>query len=43
MFIVAQLVGGVAAAGLILVLYPDVGEVAEDVVVPDGDDLTLDR
>jgi glycerol uptake facilitator-like aquaporin len=43
MFIVAQLVGGVAAAGLILVLYPDVGEVAEDVVVPHGDDLTLDR
>jgi glycerol uptake facilitator-like aquaporin len=37
MFIVAQLAGAVAATGLILVLYPDVDEVAENVVVPHGD------
>ena len=34
MFIVAQLVGAVAATGLILGLYPHVGDVAGDVVVP---------
>ena len=40
MFIVAQLAGAVAATGLILVLYPHVAEVAQDVVVPhpDGQD-----
>lgn len=38
MFIIAQLVGAVAATGLILVLYPRVAEVAEDVVVPHQDD-----
>jgi glycerol uptake facilitator-like aquaporin len=38
MFIVAQLVGALAATGLILVLYPDVSEVAEDVIVPHPDD-----
>jgi arsenate reductase len=33
-FVVAQLVGGVAACGLLAVLYPDVGRAAEAVVVP---------
>jgi glycerol uptake facilitator-like aquaporin len=37
MFVVAQLVGAVAATGLILVIYPRVAEVAGDVVVPHGD------
>jgi arsenate reductase len=37
MFVVAQLVGAVAAGGLILVMYPDVAGSAEDVVVPHGD------
>jgi glycerol uptake facilitator-like aquaporin len=37
LFIVAQLVGALAATGLILVLYPHVDEVAENVVVPHGD------
>jgi glycerol uptake facilitator-like aquaporin len=37
MFVVAQLVGAVAATGLILVIYPRVAEVAEEVVVPHGD------
>jgi glycerol uptake facilitator-like aquaporin len=38
MFIVAQLVGALAATGLILVLYPHVTEVAPNVVVPHPDD-----
>ena len=38
MFIVAQLVGALAATGLILVLYPHVADVARDVVVPHPDD-----
>ena len=38
MFIVAQLVGALVATGLILVLYPRVSDVAQDVVVPHGDD-----
>lgn len=33
-FVVAQLVGGVLGVVLVLLLYPDVAEVAEDVVVP---------
>jgi arsenate reductase len=37
MFIVAQLAGALTATGLILMLYPDVSEVAEDVVVPHPD------
>ena len=43
MFIVAQLVGAVAATGLILVLYPRIAEVAEDVVIPRRDDDTGER
>ena len=34
MFVVAQLVGALAATGLILVLYTRIADVAEDVVVP---------
>ena len=34
MFVLMQLVGGVAGVGVVAVLYPDVGRVAEDVVVP---------
>jgi arsenate reductase len=34
MFIVAQLGSAAVAAGLILVLYPDVAKVADDIVVP---------
>jgi len=34
MFIVAQLAGAVVATGLVLVIYPDVTDVAGDVVVP---------
>jgi glycerol uptake facilitator-like aquaporin len=34
MFVVAQLVGAAAAAGLIAVIYPHVADVAGDVVVP---------
>jgi arsenate reductase len=37
MFVLAQLAGALAATGLILVLYPHVADVAEDVVVPHGD------
>ncbi|HKP39728.1 MIP/aquaporin family protein [Mycobacterium sp.] len=33
-FIAAQLVGGFAGAALVLALYPDVGQTADDVVVP---------
>ena len=40
MFIVAQLVGALAATGLILVLYPRVADVAHDVVVPHRDEDT---
>jgi arsenate reductase len=43
MFVVAQMVGAVAAAGLITVLYPGVAEVAGDVVVPHGDELSNSR
>ena len=43
MFIVAQLVGAAAATGLILVLYPRVADVAEDVVVPHRDEDTGER
>jgi glycerol uptake facilitator-like aquaporin len=38
MFVVAQLIGALVATGLILVLYPRVADVAEDVVVPHGDE-----
>jgi glycerol uptake facilitator-like aquaporin len=38
MFIVAQLVGALAATALILVLYPHVADLAEDVVVPHRDE-----
>jgi glycerol uptake facilitator-like aquaporin len=38
MFVVAQLVGALGATGLILVLYPGIADVAEDVVVPHADD-----
>jgi arsenate reductase len=47
MFVVAQLVGAVVAAGLIVVIYPQIAEVAADVVVPhdavpaDGPDDTV--
>src|SRR5215207_4194963 len=34
MFIVAQLVGVGAATGLVLVIYPDIGDVADRVVIP---------
>jgi glycerol uptake facilitator-like aquaporin len=34
MFVVAQLAGALVATGLILVLYPGIADVAEDVVVP---------
>jgi glycerol uptake facilitator-like aquaporin len=34
MFIAMQLAGGAAAVGVVALLYPDVGEVADDVVVP---------
>ena len=33
-FVVAQLVGAAAAVGLVLVIYPNVADVARDVVVP---------
>ncbi|MGX9788507.1 MIP/aquaporin family protein [Mycobacterium sp. MMS18-G62] len=33
-FIAAQLVGGIVGAALVLALYPDVGQTADDVVVP---------
>jgi arsenate reductase len=33
-FLAAQLVGGVLAVGLLVVLYPRVGQAAEDVVIP---------
>lgn len=33
-FVLAQLVGGALGLGLVLVLYPDVAEAADDVVVP---------
>ena len=36
-FLVAQLVGGLLGAGLVLALYPDVAAVADDVVVPRED------
>jgi arsenate reductase len=35
MFLLAQLVGGAAAAGVVALLYPDVPAVAGDVVVPE--------
>jgi glycerol uptake facilitator-like aquaporin len=38
MFVVAQLAGAVVATGLILVLYPRIADVAEDVVVPHPDE-----
>jgi glycerol uptake facilitator-like aquaporin len=34
MFIVAQLVGAGTATGLVLVIYPHIGDVADRVVVP---------
>ena len=37
-FIVAQLVGTLVAIGLILVIYPNIGEVAERVVLPHSAD-----
>ena len=37
MFVLAQLVGGAAAAAVVALLYPDVATVAEDVVVPHAD------
>jgi arsenate reductase len=37
MFVVAQLVGAVAATGLILVLYPRMADVAGEVVIPHDD------
>jgi arsenate reductase len=33
-FLAAQLVGGVLAVGLLVVLYPRVGQAADDVVIP---------
>lgn len=33
-FIAMQLIGGLVAVGIVLILYPDVGEQADDVVVP---------
>jgi glycerol uptake facilitator-like aquaporin len=37
MFVVSQLVGAAAATGLILVIYPHIAEVADNVVVPHAD------
>ena len=37
LFVLAQLAGAAAATGLILVLYPGVADVAEDVVIPHDD------
>jgi len=34
-FVAAQLAGGALGAGLVLALYPDVGAIAKDVVLPD--------
>ena len=42
MFVVAQLTGAAAATGLILVVYPRVGDVAGDVVVPHAGDERTD-
>jgi len=36
MFVVMQVVGGAAAVAVVHLLYPDVGDVATDVVVPHG-------
>jgi arsenate reductase len=33
-FVTAQLIGGIVAVGLLMVLYPDVGPTSDDVVVP---------
>ena len=38
MFIVGQLVGALVATGLIILLYPRIADVAEDVVVPHPDE-----
>ena len=38
MFVVAQLIGAAVAVPLVLVIYPDVAEVAGDVIVPHGDE-----
>jgi glycerol uptake facilitator-like aquaporin len=38
MFVVAQLIGALVATGLILVLYPRIADVAQDVVVPHPDE-----
>lgn len=38
MFVVAQLIGALAATGLILVLYPRIADVAQDVIVPHPDE-----
>jgi glycerol uptake facilitator-like aquaporin len=38
-FIAAQLVGGFIGAALVLALYPDVGQTADDVVVPHTESL----
>ncbi len=35
-FVVAQLIGGAVGLALVLFLYPDVGETADDAVVPHG-------
>lgn len=43
MFIVAQLAGAVVATGLVLVIYPDVTDVAGDVVVPHDPERRDDR
>lgn len=34
MFVVAQLVGAAVALATVRVIYPDIGEVADQVVVP---------
>jgi glycerol uptake facilitator-like aquaporin len=36
-FIVAQIVGGLLALALVIVLYPDVGRTADDAVIPHGE------
>jgi glycerol uptake facilitator-like aquaporin len=37
MFVLMQLVGGAAAVAVVVLLYPDVGAVADDVVIPHPD------
>jgi hypothetical protein len=37
MFVLMQLAGGAAAVAVVVLLYPDVGAVADDVVIPHPD------